>query len=161
MAYGGTGDELLIDKVFLFSFQADAWDIEQTLLEHFDKQKAFGKYSNDKALPLAGRGQSELFHRDVLGFDDALYQEGTVQTALKTSSVLNEQGEGCLMTILGLVLVPFTLGISLFFIVGGLASVFSASGNGSSSDKKIAVTRPQHPRAIQALLDRLREPPEK
>lgn len=161
MAYGGTGDELLIDKEFLFSFQPDAWDIEQTLLEHFDNLKAFGKYSNDKVLPLAGRGQSELFHQDVLGLDDALYRESIVLTEQEVASALNEQGQGCLMTLAGLVLAPFTLGLSLFLIFGGLSSFFDSSNRGSSSDnqtRKIAVTRPLHPPKIQALLDRLRTP---
>lgn len=159
MSYGGTGDDLMIDQVLLFSFQTDAWDVEQTLLDNFDKLKAFGKYSNDKAFPLAGRGQSELFRQDVLGLDDSLYPETTPLVKPEISSVLDEKGEGCLMTLLGLVLAPFTLGFSLFFIFGGLSSVFSSSSNDPPRDKEITVKRPIHPPAIQALLDRLREHP--
>jgi hypothetical protein len=36
-------DENLIDHQFFFTFRDDAWDIEQTLLEHFGKHRAFGR----------------------------------------------------------------------------------------------------------------------
>lgn len=159
MAYGGTDDERLIDQVLLFSFQPDAWDIEQTLLENFDKLKAFGKYSNDKAFPLAGRGQSELFREDILGIDDTLYQEIAASPNQNSSPTLDEKGGGCLLTALGIILIPFTFGLSLFFIFGGLSSVFNQDSNHLSLNNKIEAKRPKHPPKIQALLDRLRMPP--
>jgi hypothetical protein len=75
MAHGGLGDERLIEKELLFSFRADAYDVEQALHDHFQDKRAFKKrFSNDPAMPLAGRGQTELFLHDVLGLDDDLYK---------------------------------------------------------------------------------------
>ena len=41
LAYGGQGDEKMIDQEFFFTYREDAWDVEQTLLEHFTRQRAF------------------------------------------------------------------------------------------------------------------------
>ncbi|WP_372828536.1 GIY-YIG nuclease family protein [Polaromonas sp.] len=149
MSFGGLGDEKLIDRVLLFTFREDAWDVEQTLLEHFDKHRAFGKFSNDPMMPLAGRGQSELFSHDVLGLDSDLYRlSEEQQAALKVD--LAQSKDGCLMVLLGLVLIPFTLGFSLFFIAGG-ASYFFGSGAGTRLGKK----QPQHTSKIQELVNEL------
>ena len=157
MSYGGAGDERLIEKILLFSFQVDAWDIEQTLLDHFDKQRAFGKYSNDPSQPLAGNGQSELFRNDVLGLDEILYQETTSSKTTGKSVEIDDQAEGCLMTIIGLVLIPFTFGLSLFFIAGGLGAIFSSGDKSSQRSRSSIVKRPKHQPDIQLLLDRLQE----
>jgi len=53
MAYNGQGNEKLIKQVLLFSYHANAWDIEQTLLDHFSKHRAFKK-GNDPSNPLGG-----------------------------------------------------------------------------------------------------------
>ena len=150
MAYGGYGDEKLIERQLLFAFRHDAWDVEQTLLEYLDEYRAFGKYSNDPSKPLCGRGQSELFVRDVLGLDDDLYRiDDLTLKAIQDNQ--NEQGEGCLMTLLGLVLIPFTLGLSLFFIAGGLSGIFGAKPAPNFNGRK----RPVHPQAIQQLINQL------
>lgn len=150
MAYGDFGDERLIDRQFLFTYRRDAWDIEQTLLEHFDKHRAFGKFSNDPNLPLAGRGQSELFAWDVLGLDEDLYRQSDEKLDENRKKELEEQGQGCLYVLVGLVLAPFTLGISLFFIAGGLSAFFSKSTVQVPTSK-----RPQHKPEIKGLLDAL------
>ena len=72
MAFGGYGEEKLIDREFLFAYRKDAWDVEQTLLDYFDKHRAFKKFSNDPTMPLNGRGQTELFDHDILGLDEGL-----------------------------------------------------------------------------------------
>ena len=53
MSYGNSGDEKLIDHQFFFTFRKDAWNVEQTLLEYFDRHRVFGKFSNDPKLPLS------------------------------------------------------------------------------------------------------------
>lgn len=152
MAFGGNGDEKLINREFFFTFRTDAWDVEQTLLDHFDKQRAFRKYSNDPDMPLCGRGQSELFAYDILGLDEDIYKLSN-QAKLKESIESRDQaGEGCLMMLIGIVLAPFTLGFSLFFLIGGASGVFGSSNSKSDLSQP---TRPVHPPRIQRLIDSL------
>jgi hypothetical protein len=151
MAYGNSGDEKLIDHQFFFTFREDAWDVEQTLLEHFDKHRAFGRFSNDPKMPLSGRGQSELFAYDVLGLDDDLYRQPDNDTLKEIQDEQEEAREGCLLILIGLILVPFTFGISLFFILGGASGLFSKK----SQPVLIARTRPVHQPAMQELIDAL------
>lgn len=151
MAYGDSGDDKLIDHQFFFTFREDAWDVEQTLLEHFDRHRAFGKFSNDPMMPLGGRGQSELFAIDVLGLDDKLYEQSEKET-LDAIKANNEQAsEGCFMVLIGLILAPFTLGLSLLVIFGGFSGIFSRDQPSVRRSK----TRPVHPQTIQKLVDSL------
>ena len=152
MAYGGHGDEMLIDREFLFTYRTDAWDVEQTLLEHFAKHRAFRKFSNDPMKPLNGRGQSELFAHDILGLDDDLYRLSE-QDKQAIQRELQQANEGCVLVLLGLVLAFFTFGLSLLFIGAGASGVL-ADGTGTRQ----AVKRPRHPPKIQELLDALIQP---
>jgi hypothetical protein len=157
-AYGGNGDEKLIDRQFIFTFRQNAWDIEQMLLEHFDKHRIFGKFSNDFAMPLAGRGQSELFKRDILGLDDDLYAECEFEKSGVSQTSLNEGGFGCFITLLGIVLAPFTLGFSLFLVAGGLSSIFGSSSDQQQETKHDGIykpNRPVHTPKIKAVIDSL------
>ncbi|TYC61661.1 hypothetical protein ETQ85_03120 [Zoogloea oleivorans] len=151
MAYGNSGDEKLINHQFFFTFCEDAWDVEQTLLEHFDKQRAFGRFSNDPKMPLSGRGQSELFVCDVLGLDEDLYRLPDEDTLKAIRDNADEAGAGCLFILIGLILIPFTLGISLFFILGGISGIFGKKEQPVFEFR----TRPVHPPAIQKLIDAL------
>lgn len=153
MSFAQLGDEKLIERQILFTFRKDAWDIEQTLLDHFDKHRAFRKYSNDPQMPLAGRGQTELFIHDILGLDNDLYHLSD-EEAESLKKEVAETGEGCLLTLLGLALVPFTLGLSLLFIAGGLSGVFGGGVKVQPRNK-----RPQHPPEIKALIDSLVQDP--
>ena len=159
MAYGGHGDEKLIDKEFFFTKLDDAWDVEQTLLDHFSKHRAFGKYSNNPSQPLSGRGQSELFAFDILGLDAALYapQELTTLEACEYDS--KQAADGCLGILIGIVLAPFTLGFSLLCIFGGFMEFFTATQKRTVAEKREIVCRPRpkHPEEIQALIDSLSE----
>lgn len=105
------------------------------MLDEFKTQKAFKKYSNDASKPLPGRGQTELFRQDVLGLDKERYFLS--EERLTSASSENDAGNGCLVLLLGLCLAPFTLGISLFFIVGGLVEMFGA--------KHTEITLPSRP----------------
>ena len=149
MSFAGQGDENLIDREFLFAFRKDAWDVEQTLLEYFDKHRAFGKFSNDPKKPLAGRGQSELFAHDILGLDSDLYRLSDEETK-KLEKELTQASDGCLAVLVGLVLAPFTLGFSLFFILGGVSDIF-----GSGIGKQPIKLQPKHPPKIKELIDSL------
>jgi hypothetical protein len=146
-AYSGHGDEKLIQREFLSIYREDAWDVEQNLHEYFDKYRAFGKYSNNPSLPLAGRGQSELYRTDVLGLDDEQY---LISEDLRKA--ISEDGEqakdGCLMILIGLVLVPFTFGLSLFFLLGGGSAFF-----GSAKTFAQVPRRPEHTKEIQDLIN--------
>ena len=155
-AFSGHGDEKLVDREFFFSFQPNAWDLEQTLLEHFDKQRAFGKFSNDPKHPLSGRGQSELFFGDVLGLDEELYRTPPLKAVEPGPSNLETQTNGCLLALLGLALAPFTLGFSLVFILGGGFDLFSdtsrASTTGRTQPVHPSLHRPQHSPAIRDVV---------
>ena len=149
MAFGNLADEKLIDREVFFTFRDDAWDVEQTLLEHFDRHRAFRKFSNDPSMPLSGRGQSELFAHDVLGLDIDVKKLSDDETKAAQLE-LAKANDGCLMVLLGLVLAPFTLGLSLFFIAGGFSGIFDYA-KGRPPSTKI----PQHKPKIQKLLDEL------
>lgn len=149
LAFSGCGDEKLIDREFFFSYRKDAWDVEQTLLEYFDKHRAFKKFSNDPTMPLSGRGQTELFAHDILGLDDDRYRLTDHERAALANDFA-QANDGCLMVLFGLVLIPFTLGFSLLFIAGGASSVFNFG-----KARSRGVKRPQHPRKIQELVDAL------
>ena len=113
------------------------------------EQLAFGKYSNDPLMPLSGRGQSELFALDILGIDDELNRL-TEDEKKAIEAELNEASSGCLLVFVGLVLVPFTLGLSLFLIAGGLSGVFSFGKR-----RRPTSVRAQHPPTIKKLIDAL------
>lgn len=148
-SFAGLGDEKLIAKQLFFTFREDAWDVEQDLLGHFDRHRAFGKFSNDPTQPLPRRGQSELFHHDVLGLDEDLYKlTDEEKEVLKTQG--NELGSGCLMAVIALLLIPFTLGLSLFFLAGSLSSLF-----GVAKGPVVVRSRPRHPEKIRVLVDSL------
>lgn len=151
MSYGNSGDEKLIDHQFFFTFRKDAWNVEQTLLEYFDRHRVFGKFSNDPKLPLSGRGQSELFARDVLGLDEDLYKEPDEDTRKAIKQDLDDSNAGCLFVLVGLGLAPFTLGISLFLIFVGASGIF---GKKNFSGLNITA-RPTHAPAIRDLIDEL------
>lgn len=153
MAYGGLGDEKLIDQEFFFSFRDDAWDVEQTLLDHFDEQRAFGKYSNDPAMPLCRRGQSELFGYDVLGLDHDLYKQQDSDAVAATKDELENAKDGCGLVLLACVAAPFTLGLSLFFLYGGVSTIFSL-GEGKKSRWQPGM-RPVHSPHVRELVDAL------
>lgn len=67
--FKNNGDEKLLDVQFLFAYHESAFDLEARLHQHFDKNKAFGKYARYEHLPLYGNGQSELYGVDILGLD--------------------------------------------------------------------------------------------
>lgn len=157
LAYGGHGDEKLIEQEFFFTYREDAWDVEQTLLEHFTRLRAFGKYSKDSRKPLCGRGQTELFASDILGLDDSLYVKPDAQTLAKVRAQNEEIGGGCLFALLGLILVPFTFGLSLLFIAGGLSGIFGRSGEIENLAERYK-RRPVHPPALDALIKSLSQP---
>lgn len=153
LAYGSTGDEKLIEQEFFFTYRKDAWDVEQTLLEHFGKQRAFGKFSKDPMKPLNGRGQSELFYDDILGLDDALYHPPDDDATKAAKRDLDNAGEGCLMALIGLILVPFTAFMWFIILVAGIIQVFERP----LPSRIINPKRPVHPPAIKALVDELRD----
>lgn len=153
MAYNGKGDERLIENILFFTPHPKAWDVEQTLLDHFHKQKAF-KSGNAPAMPLYKNGQSELFASDILGLDAELYTPRMETSLVPSCENYQKSLDGCLGIIIGVILIPFTLGISLSFIFGGLADFFSG-GRTKLVEQKVLVTpeRPIHPHHIHSLIN--------
>lgn len=149
-AYGGHGDEHLIARELLFTYRKDAWDVEQTLLNHLDKHRAFGKFSNDPEMPLFRRGQSELFSFDVLGLDKDLYKLNE-EEMISVKEDLDTVKGGCFFLLIGIILIPFTLGFSLLLILGGLSAFFGQK----KSTVDVNEGRPKHPPKIQSLIDEL------
>ena len=150
-SYNNLGDEKLIKDQLLFVFRQNAWDIEQEFLDYFDSHRAFGKYSNDPLKPLAGRGQSELFQKDILGLDENLYSNLERLNEKEMVSTDTGMGGGCFLVLVGLALAPFTAGISLLLILGGISDVVSFSHN-----LMPAAERPVHPRNIQKIINGLK-----
>jgi len=66
-------------------------------------------------------------------------------------------GGGCLFVFLGLILVPFTFGLSLLFIVGGLSGMFGRPG-GIENFAAQYKQRPAHPPAVADLIKSLSQP---
>jgi len=158
LAYGNHGDEKLIEKELLFCFRRDAYLVEQHLLHYFRKHRAFKKYSNDPKMPLPGRGQSELFNSDVLGLDDDLYKTFPTELSTEAKAALDEQGTGCLLMLVALVLAPFTFGFSLLFFFMGSSAFFgpAAKQGALPSNSLKASARPVHYSALQQLIDDLK-----
>lgn len=165
LAYGGLGNEKLIDKVLAFTFLEDAWDVEQDLHDHFQTQRAFGGRGKNPAWPLCGCGQTELYRDDILGLDEDLYERSVSE---QLPPVLNDRDMGCLAVLIALVLAPFTLGVSLFFLVMGLADLFGSNADPkptpagpkeaemvTGSAVSVARARPTHRGRIKLLVDRL------
>lgn len=69
LAFQGTGDENLVDKVLLFVYLKDGYDVETALHQHFQPRKAFSNVQSDPNLPLHLNGQSELYIDDILDYD--------------------------------------------------------------------------------------------
>ncbi len=67
LAFKGDGADLLIDKVLLFAYFDDAWDMEQSLHLTFSNRRGFCGWEN--GMPLYKNGQSELYCDDVLRLD--------------------------------------------------------------------------------------------
>lgn len=125
------------------------------MLDHFHKKKAFRR-GNDPAKPLYKNGQSELFASDILGLDTELYMPRIETTRVLSSESQQQTLDGCLGLIIGVILIPFTFGISLLFILGGITDFFSASKI-SMEEQDVLVTpeRPTHPEPIQSLINLL------
>ena len=77
-AFKGNGDEKLIDEIYLFVYDREAFHHETRLHGHFGHKKAFGHFSSHPGLPLYQNGQSELYYADILGLD-ASYTEARGQ----------------------------------------------------------------------------------
>lgn len=148
-SYANKSDFKNITKVMLFSYQEDAWNIEQDLLDHFKKHLAFGKYSNDPTKPLAGNGQSELFKIDVLGLDEDLYKV-PVHLKQEFAEASGWANDGCLLFVFALAAAPFTLGLSLFLLFMG-GGILIDSGKTFSKVLK----KPEHPQHVEELISRL------
>lgn len=78
--YKGNGDEKLIDEVYLFAYDREAFYHEAKLHSHFRQKKAFGDFSNLIGFPLCQNGQSELYYSDILGLDPSYTEERGQQT---------------------------------------------------------------------------------
>lgn len=91
-----------------------------------------------------------LFAFDVLGLDEDLYKL-TEEEMASVKEDLNAANGGCLFLLIGIILIPFTLGFSLFFIIGGLAELFGRK----KSPLDVNKGRPKHQPKIQALIDEL------
>lgn len=70
LAFQGTGDENLVDKVLLFVYLKDGYDVETALHQYFRLRKAFNNMQSDPNLPLHRNGQSELYIDDILHYDN-------------------------------------------------------------------------------------------
>lgn len=150
-SYANCVDEKLIKREFFFTFRPDAWEIEQALLEHFDRHRAFR--IKDPAMPLCGRGQSELFHHDILGLDEDLYRIVDEEDVATLQASVEQKNAGCMWVLLGLALAPFTLGLSLLVIFLG-ASDFFGSDAGRPTGRQ-TTAKPTHPVRIRELIDSL------
>ena len=147
--FSGHGDERLIDRELLFTYHPKARVLEQMLIEHFNHRRAFGRYSNNPFMPLAGRGQSELFREDVLGLDDELYSL-TEEDAKAQKKQRGYVVAGVLLILIGLALAPFTHSLTMLLVIGAFIGVTH-----SKHKTYQPLNRPEHPKHIQKIIDSL------
>ncbi|MCP5079868.1 MAG: GIY-YIG nuclease family protein [Psychromonas sp.] len=69
LSFNGSSDGQYIDKVLLFIYCLDAFDVESKLHEILKAKSAFGKFSAKSDFLLSNNGQSELYIEDVLNLD--------------------------------------------------------------------------------------------
>lgn len=81
--YKGSNDARYIDKVLLFSYLQDAYDVEQKLHGLLYKKRAFSEYSADHNFPLSKNGQTELYTEDVLNLDSSYTDSQRIDTEQK------------------------------------------------------------------------------
>ncbi|GAA5100526.1 GIY-YIG nuclease family protein [Wohlfahrtiimonas larvae] len=86
-------DFLDIDKVLLFEYLDNAYDIEQQLHSCLSERALFKEFKNQNAVyPLFKNGQSELYLEDILGLDPEYTEEQRFQT-FKNVKLAVEQNE--------------------------------------------------------------------
>lgn len=150
LAEHDNGDDECVDKIFFFTFRSDGWEVYQCMLDLLKKKRKFGKYGDDPNLPFYGKDQSNLFAYDVLGLDAELYQ---LSEEAETSR--QDAGFGCLVIFLGLVLIPFTAGISITLIlifIGFVAIQPYLTKHAKEVEGKAV---PELPPKLQGLVDSL------
>lgn len=90
LSRSNNGDEKLIDKVLLFSYHKNAYDLEQRLHSHFFKKRVFGQYGGYDSGPLHNNGQSELYVEDILGLDKSCTPEQVKQATSEARKIVME-----------------------------------------------------------------------
>lgn len=142
-------------KPLFITYQEDGWGVEQTLLDHFSRQ-AIRVDRGKRADRYMRRDQcGAIFDKDVLGLDDRLYVEA--EKAQKEARLKEEANanEGCLSLIIAIVLAPFTLGLSLLFVLYSGSCLRELARSTEKKEQYEKTIRPVHPEKIQALLKSL------
>jgi len=142
-------------KPLFITYQEDGWEVEQTLLDHFSRQAIRVDRGKRADRHMRRDRCGAIFDKDVLGLDDQLYVEA--EKAQKEAR-LKEEGnakEGCLSLVVAIVLAPFTLGISLVFVLYGGSCLWESAKSTEKREQYEKTIRPVHPESIQALLKSL------
>ncbi|HBP40287.1 MAG: hypothetical protein ACTJG4_13995 [Vreelandella alkaliphila] len=144
------GEGECIDKIFFFTFRSDGWDVCQRMFDILKKKRSFRRYGKEPSLPFYGKDQSNVFAYDVLGLDAELYKLSKEAEASR-----QDAGFGCLVIFLGLVLIPFTAGVSIILIIvfiGFVAMHPYLTKHAKEIEGKAA---PELPPKLQGLVDAL------
>ncbi|MBL4701259.1 MAG: hypothetical protein JKX85_08365 [Phycisphaeraceae bacterium] len=101
--FGGSGDGNLIDKVIVFAFREDAFDIEQLLHVHFCHARYAPRYGDPNG-PLYKNGQTELYSADILGLDPEYLPVDDTNNDRWVKLVT-----GLMIVVFGPILIPFRI----------------------------------------------------
>lgn len=156
-AYKGNGDEKLIDEVYLFAYDREAFYHEVKLHSHFGRKKAFGEFSNRIDFPLYQNGQSELYYSDILGLDSSYTEERGQQTFdaihLRRASA-SSRPPWAIQSAIFILAIPIKA-ISLLFKAGTVVYRMIAKKESAAPMKPIgpSYAERRYDREINALLD--------
>lgn len=135
-----------VDKVFLYKYREDGWDVVQDILHLLKKKTKSAQYCQDSSFQLYGEGQSTHFSYDVLGLDRERYM-----LSKEAEESQKESGFGCLFVLIGLVLIPFTAGISIALVlifIGIIAICDHSVRHGKEISEKVPPTLPPKLRSL-------------
>ena len=143
----GMSDECSLVGGFFFKFREDAWDVEQDILDYSRKKKIYMYDEGGFFFDARGSRKPKVLISDVLGLDERLYELSPLAKHDQQGS-----GVGCLLVLVGLLLIPFTAGISIaavLILIGAYLVYEFVSKHGDELENK---RKPQLPSKLESLV---------
>jgi len=143
----GMSEECSLVGGFFFKFREDAWDIEQDILDYSRKKK---KYMHDEGggfFDARGSRKPKVLLSDVLGLDESLYELSPLAKYDQKGS-----GIGCLLVLVGLLMIPFTAGVSIAAVLIFIGALFVYEFISKHGDELKEKQKPQLPSKLERLV---------
>ena len=143
----GISEECTLVDEFFFKFREDAWDVEQDILDYSRKKKRYMYDEGGVFFDARGSRKPKVLLSDVLGLDERLYELSPLAKHDQQGS-----GVGCLLVLVGLLLIPFTAGISIaavLILIGAYLVYEFVSKHGAELENK---RKPQLPSKLESLV---------